>query len=130
MRRKAAAGESSFWSSNKGNVHTQLSAADPGRLRRLRGRAGPERRLLRALRRAHATRAAPGPSGDTGRAALLPLGGRPGGRFYLDLLRPAIALRWRQTSGKAGVMPTAGSKDAESAPVSVGRPLGLRPRPC
>src|SRR5260370_41247482 len=99
MSRTASAGESSSWSSNKGNVHRQLSAAYPGRLRRLRGRAGPERRLLRALRPAHATRAAAGPSADTGRAARLPLVGRHGGRFYLDLLRAAIALRWGQASG-------------------------------
>src|SRR6266851_6957994 len=100
MSRTASAGESSSWSSNKGNVHTQLSAADPGRLRCLRGRAGPERRLLRALRRAHAAGAAPGSSGDTGRAPVLPARSRPGGRLHLDLRRPEIAAFWRQTNKK------------------------------
>src|SRR4029077_13781152 len=92
MSRTASAGESSSCNSTNGNVHTQVDATgpDPGRLRRLRGPAGPERRLLRALRRADAKGAAPGSPRDQGRAPVLPARSRPGDRLHLDLRGPAI----------------------------------------
>src|SRR5256885_13088668 len=57
----------------------------------MRRGAGSERRLLRALRRAHEARPQAGPRRDPGRGAVFPDGGGDRDRLHLDVLRPEIA---------------------------------------